>query len=111
MRMRYLFLAVSVAVSVLATSAAHADAVDGHWCGANGKTFSIDGPNIVIPSGKAITGDYSRHGFRYVGPEGDPEEGQDIHMDLQSDDLLYLWRRIGGKDGPVENWRRCQVTS
>jgi hypothetical protein len=32
-------------------------------------------------------------------------------MSLQSEQLMYLWRRIGDKDAPVENWRRCQTTS
>jgi hypothetical protein len=90
---------------------ANADAIDGDWCDSNGKNFHIEGPNIRIPSGREITGDYERHGFRYVGPEGDPEAGQDIHMSLRSDDELYLWRRTEGVDGPVEDWRRCTVVS
>lgn len=98
-------------IFMVSATVAHADRIDGNWCDANGKTLAIDGPNIVIPSGKAITGEYDRHNFRYVGPAGDPEEGQDIHMSQQSEELMYLWRRIGGKDGPVENWRRCQATS
>lgn len=110
--MRLLSRMPLLAATIIAgTTAAFADAIDGNWCSPNGKTLAIDGPNIVIPSGKAITGEYDRHNFRYVGPAGDPEEGQDIHMSQQSEELMYLWRRIGGKDGPVENWRRCQATS
>jgi hypothetical protein len=99
------------AFAIFSVTPAFADRIDGNWCSPNGKTLTIDGANIIIPSGKAITGDYDRHNFRYAGPADDPEEGQDIHMSLQSEQLMYLWRRIGGKDGPVENWRRCQTTS
>jgi hypothetical protein len=42
----------------------------------DGRTLTIDGPQIRIPSGaRRITGEYSRHAFRYVGPAGDPESG------------------------------------
>ena len=64
---------------------AGADAIDGDWCEAGGaRSLSIDGPSIRIPSGAEIRGEYDRHAFRYVGPDGDPEAGQVIKMrDLQ----------------------------
>ncbi len=111
--MRRPFTALSVLLFAAGgwATPARADRIDGDWCSPNGKTLSIDGPTIVIPSGRTIQGEYDRHNFRYAGPAGDAEEGQDIHMSQQSDAQMYLWRRIGGKDEPVENWRRCQATS
>lgn len=90
---------------------AHADQIDGDWCSPGGKHIHIDGPKIKIPSGAHITGDYDRHGFRYVGPDGDPEAGHEVRMAQQHDGLILVWRRIDGTEGAVEEWRRCQVTS
>lgn len=109
--MRSTILPALVVALLLPISHAHGDQIDGDWCSPNGLHLHIDGPNIKIPSGAKITGDYDRHGFRYVGPSGDPEEGQDIHMSQQSDQVMYLWRRTNGQDGPPETWRRCNVTS
>ena len=58
------------------TMPATADQIDGEWCSDDGQTLTINGPKIVIPSGKNIEGNYARHGFTYTGPEGDPEMGQ-----------------------------------
>lgn len=87
---------------------AWADQIDGDWCH-EGKSLFINGPTIDIPSGKRITGNYTRHSFRYTGPEGDPEAGQDIRMVQQSDELMFLYRSTAPDD--VEHWRRCRVTS
>ena len=54
--------AAALAALLVNVAAAHADAVDGHWCYKDGRRLHIDGPNIMIPSGKRITGDYHRHG-------------------------------------------------
>ncbi len=95
----------------LSASAALADRIDGDWCDATGKHLKIDGATIEIPSGRVITGDYGRHAFRYVGPEGDPEAGVEVVMQLFSEEEMGLIRRAGGQNQPVETWRRCQATS
>ena len=96
---------------VLASVPAHADAIDGDWCSRDGRHMRIEGPSITIPSGARITGDYSRHTFRYTAPAGDPEEGQEIAMRQLSEELMMLTRTAGGEAGPAEEWRRCQATS
>ena len=88
---------------------AQADQIDGDWCSVDGKHLSINGPEIEIPSGKQITGNYTRHGFTYTGPDGDPEMGQQIRMSQQSDQLMVLYRSTA--PDKAEEWRRCQVTS
>ncbi|HMQ57508.1 MAG TPA: hypothetical protein PKE65_03065 [Rhizobiaceae bacterium] len=101
----------TLAVSLALTLAARADAIDGDWCSAEGKHLRIDGPKIAIPSGAEISGEYNRHGFRYVGPAGDPEEGQEIVMRQQSEEEMTLRRKIGDALQPPETWRRCQTVS
>lgn len=86
-----------------------ADRIDGDWCAVDGgKTLHIEGPAIRIPSGAEITGQYDRHAFRYIGPTGDPEDGQVIMMRIYGDDDMRLVRVIGGKPEPEEQWRRCR---
>lgn len=104
-------LLVAGAGLLLSTAAAFADRIDGDWCDATGRHVKIDGPTIEIPSGRVITGDYDRHAFRYVGPEGDPEAGVEVMMQLFSEEEMGLIRRAGGANQPVETWKRCQATS
>jgi hypothetical protein len=84
-----------------------ADAIDGDWCSESGSHFKIMGRAIELGSGASISGDYSRHAFRYTVPSGEPDAGSDVMMDLQSEHLLHLRRG----SGPVEEWRRCSTVS
>jgi hypothetical protein len=88
------------------STAALADAIDGDWCHANGKRMSIRGPDIVIPGGKQIQGDYSRHFFSYVVPAGEAGAGETVSITLLGEYLAHS--RQGGADAPVQEWRRCQ---
>lgn len=110
MRMQTRIISV-IALLCAGAGPALADRIDGDWCTANGKHLKIDGPRIQIPSGLVIEGNYDRHNFDYVGPAGDPEEGQAIHMSQQSEESMLLWRKTGDVQGPAEEWRRCSVTS
>lgn len=92
----------------LLTGPARADAIDGDWCSEDGRSLTIDGSAIRIPSGARTTGEYARHMFRYVGPSGDPEAGHDIRMRIYSDDDMRLERFIDGVGQPEEQWRRCK---
>lgn len=88
---------------------AMADQIDGEWCSTDGRRLFINGPKIEIPSGRQIIGNYSRHGFTYTGPAGDPEMGQNIRMIQKSDELMLLYRSTAPDN--AEHWNRCQVTS
>jgi len=92
----------------LATSPALADAIDGDWCSTTGPAqFSIAGPIIVTPAGTRTTGDYRRHTFSYVVPEGDPGAGQTIAMrQLNEEEIL-----VSVDGGEAVLWRRCEVVS
>ena len=100
--------AVTIGASLLlfSASAAHADAIDGDWC-LGTKTMSIRGSDIVTPGGKRMKGDYTRHSFSYTVPVGEPGAGQIIDMILRSEYLLHA--RQGGKDAPLQEWRRCSA--
>ena len=87
---------------------AHADAIDGDWCSTTeAKQFSIAGPNITTPAGTHTTGDYSRHAFAYIVPDGDPGAGQAIVMQLMNEEEV----RVSVNGGEAKIWRRCELIS
>lgn len=94
---------------------ARADAIDGEWCREN-RHFQINGPEIVTPDGNRLTGDYTRHTFRYTVPATAPGAGGRIVMQLLSETTLELFRGEGDRGasaptGSGETWNRCRVTS
>ena len=100
-------LASSVMITLLCASPAFADAIDGDWCGEGGRHFKITGPSIELGAGATVSGDYSRHAFRYSVPAGEPDAGSEVLMDLQGEHLLHVRRG----SSPVEEWRRCSTVS
>jgi hypothetical protein len=103
------FAASLATVALLApTERAWADAIDGNWCFADGRRLSIQGADLVTPGGKYMTGDYDRHAFAYVAPDGENSAGSKVFMVLIDDDTMQ--RVIGGApsaSGQGEVWRRC----
>lgn len=103
-----------VMVLLVSVGPARADAIDGNWCYSDGRSMSIDGPQIVTPGGKRMTGNYNRHAFTYVAPKGEPGAGSMINMILIDEDTLNL--TVGGssaepRKGKVQVWRRCDLTT
>ena len=92
--MRYLVLAVCL---LFFSAPAWADAIDGQWCHQDGRRLSINGPTMVLPSGKRIEGDYDRHGFRHT------DDGVAIVLQLLGENHMH--RMVGTQ--PHEDWRRC----
>ena len=80
---------------------ARAEAIDGQWC-LGASHFEINGPNIRTPGGKDITGEYNRHGFRYVVPVNEEGAGTQIMMVLLNEETMHLTR---GTSAP-ETWKR-----
>ncbi len=95
---------VLLAALAAVSGPAKADQIDGHWCQGL-KHLYIDGPKIVTPGGNEITGEYDRHGFRYVVPAGEPDAGAAISMEQMHDELMHL--QSSAKPGAVQNWIRC----
>lgn len=102
----FLTATVLAAACLAAAPDARADAIDGMWC-AGSRSMQIDGPSIVTPGGTSMTGDYDRHGFRYVVPPGEDGAGKTVNMVLLGEYDLDV--TVG--DGPAERWRRCKLTS
>ncbi len=84
---------------------ASADAIDGDWCRKDGQRLSIDGPKIVTPGGKSLTGNYDRHAFSYKAPAGSKRAGGAVNMKLMDEyNLRVTWP--GAKAAEV--WQRCK---
>ncbi len=109
--MRGLRLVLPLLFISLTAARAEADAIDGEWCAADGKRLLIQGPEIVTPEGRKVTGVYHRHSFIYEGQAGSAEYGQVIYMDLLSEEEMRLVRVKDGETSAAQLWRRCQVTS
>jgi hypothetical protein len=84
-----------------------ADSIDGTWCQADGRQLSIQGPQIVLPSGKSIAGQYGRHEFAYQTPAGETGAGQVTYMQLFSEDDMASFPVNGDKLGEPTPWHRC----
>jgi len=101
-------IAVLAAGLALTAGTALADRIDGNWCKPGEMAqFSIDGPHIQTVTGRAVTGDYGRHSFAYVVPEGDPGAGDTVRMRLLNDEEVRVWFDPG--EGEV--WERCKPVS
>lgn len=95
---------------------ARADSIDGDWCYADGRKFSIDGPNFVTPGGNRIQGDYDYYAFAYQIPKPEAGAGLTVSMVFIDDDTLHvtLGKGAAGTEkgvspgGPLEVWHRCR---
>ena len=98
-------IAVVAALALLASaSAAHADVIDGQWCFLDGKRIEINGPRIRTPGGTQMTGDYDRHGFRYVVPAAEAGAGGTVVMRLVNDNVMQL---TPPGSTTTQVWNRC----
>jgi hypothetical protein len=102
--MRMSFAAAAAAAAVLAAVPARADAIDGHWCAGDGRYLDIRGPALTTPGGRRVEGNYTRHGFAYVVPDGEPGSGASVVLTLVDDRTVH---RVAGAGGGTEIWRRC----
>jgi hypothetical protein len=91
---------------LLQTGVGHADAIDGDWCSTDGMRMSISGAKITTPGGKQIQGNYSRHAFDYVVPDGEKGSGDVVNIILRGEYLALS--RQGPVEGPVREWHRCK---
>jgi hypothetical protein len=82
---------------------ARADAIDGDWCANDGRHLSIRGASITTPGGTATQGDYARHSFSYVVPEGEESAGQTVMMLLLNENTVEVQEA-----GETEIWLRCE---
>lgn len=83
--------------------AAHADAIDGNWCGPKARRITIEGPAGIYTGGHRLEGRYTRHSYSFAIPQGAPEAGAIVDMVLQGENRASV--RID--NGPAEVWQRC----
>ncbi len=112
-----LVLVVAGLLLGLPSGAARADSIDGDWCHADGRRFSIEGPNFVTPGGNRIQGDYGYYSFAYRIPEPEAGAGLTVSMVFIDDDTLHvtLGKAAAAEaykgvspGGPLEVWHRCR---
>jgi hypothetical protein len=95
-------------VFVLDAGGARADAIDGHWCSADGRHFVISGDDITTPAGTRTLGDYSRHAFSYEVPAGEAQAGAIVSMLLLNEETVHLWVGTApSASAEPEVWHRC----
>ncbi|WP_102225467.1 hypothetical protein [Acidimangrovimonas sediminis] len=100
-------LSILAAAAALVAGPALADRIDGDWCQpGSARALTIDGPRIVTPGGRRLTGEYSRHFFAYTAPADEPGAGTRIEMRLLSEDEVEV---LTGDD--FQSWRRCRPMS
>jgi len=102
---RLLAAAIVVAGAFGLPQHARADAIDGEWCGEDGRHLSIQGPAIVTPGGTKMQGAYTRHSFNYSTPANEPDAGQEVAMRLLNETTVQV--RTGGPERAAVIWRRC----
>ena len=101
-------LTTALTLLVACTTLARADAIDGDWCAAEGNLhMSINGADITTPGGKQIKGNYTRHAFDYVVPDGEAGAGETVNILLRGEYLAVS--RQGAADAPLKEWRRCAM--
>jgi hypothetical protein len=91
---------------------AQADAIDGHWCHADGRLISIAGSRIVTPRGSEISGDYRRHFFTYHVPVAEPAAGTVVFMTQLNEQTIHVRRGADlatAEAAAPETWRRCSA--
>jgi hypothetical protein len=82
-------------------------------CSPQQQHISIDGPVIVTPGGQRTTGNYGRHTFDYIIPDGEAGAGDAVSMTQHSEQRITVRRKPAGTtdfSDPVP-WRRCNLTS
>lgn len=102
-------VSLSAAVFCFTLSAAHADAIDGDWCNAKQEHLTIIGPQITLPSGRSLTGQYRRHEFAYQVPAGETDAGQTTYMQLFDDNDMTSYIIKDKQPASPINWTRCPV--
>ena len=94
---------IGLLTALFSAGPAFADAIDGHWCAADGRRVHIDGPAIVTPGGRHLQGTYDRHHFSYVAPPPEAGAGKPVAMVLMGETAM----RVQFGDAEPEIWNRC----
>lgn len=94
---------VIIPLSVLALAASD-PAINGRWCDASGRSFTIDGEQIVTPSGQRATGQFAPNAFVYEGPLEQPPFDKKATMMVIGQDEVGI---TGAPAWTMDFWHRC----
>jgi hypothetical protein len=100
---------ITIAIITCVPTPALADAIDGDWCNAKQDHLTITGPQITLPTGKSLTGQYRRHEFAYQVPAGETDAGQTIYMQLFDDYDMTSYIIQNNQPASPTNWTRCPI--
>jgi hypothetical protein len=109
-RTKALLSVAMLSVLSIYASPARADKIDGDWCHLDGRHYSINYRDLTTPDGHHITGDYGRHSFSYVIPDGEPNSGHTVSMRLVNEQTVHLWIS-GDAAGEPQVFKRCEQVS
>jgi len=75
--------------------------------------MAINGEQVTTPTGKVVSGNFTRHHFDYEAPEGDRHAGNRISADQLNDDEIRVTvtDNASGASGDPETWTKCAVIS
>jgi hypothetical protein len=106
-----LSIAATLSLFAVYASPARADKIDGDWCHVDGRHFTINYRDLTTPEGHHVVGDYGRHFFSYVVPDGEKDSGHTIQMALVNEQTVHL--RVSGSDAatPPQVFKRCEQVS
>ncbi len=102
---------LAAALATVLSCPAAADAIDGDWCGPDGKRLSIEGTEITTPGKATVQGEYNRHEFIYVAPQQDEDAGQKVFLRQLDEEQMHFYHMAGENLSVPELWKRCQIIS
>lgn len=108
------YVPLAAALIVIATvQPSLADRIDGNWCSPEGRSISVDGPNVVTPGGRTITANYNRHHVDFEIPKGEPDSGNRFSADQLNDEEISVSIIRAGDAGADKAviWRQCKPIS
>ncbi len=108
-RPRYWLFGCILGGLALVSTPALADKIDGDWCHVDGRHFTINYHDLTTPGGHHVLGDYGRHSFSYVVPEGEPDSGATVEMMLVNEQTVQL--KVSGNNSPPQTFKRCEQVS
>ena len=105
---------IFAAITLEGANAAWADAIDGTWCSERDhRQITLNGPEALLPGGRRVTGNYSRHRFSYIIPMPDADAGRLKILQLMGE--VSMMSATANSDGSEpsepERWKRCELTS
>lgn len=97
----------------VSAGSAFADQIDGSWCAPTGESMTIEGPTVITPGGRTLSGRYDRHNFSYDIPDGETNAGGRMDANQLDDQHIRVTIAPPAQTEPAPHaiWTRCEVIS